>query len=127
MRRAYVLAALIATAAGYVGFFHLLPGADIFLDNGRVSATFKDPNVYGPFLIFPILWLLIAQLTRGIRLFDVARFADPAGRPVLELLTRCMGPFRRLDGGRHRDSGFRHAGSAHARTHRRAWFHRRSC
>jgi len=72
MRRAYVLAALIATAAGYVGFFHLLPGADIFLDNGRVSATFKDPNVYGPFLIFPMLWLLIAQLTRGIRLFDVA-------------------------------------------------------
>ena len=26
LRRAYVIAALIATAAGYVGFFHLLPG-----------------------------------------------------------------------------------------------------
>src|SRR3984885_6097021 len=72
MRRGYILAALIATAAGYIGFFHLLPGTDIFLDNDRVSATFKDPNVYGPFLIFPIVWLLVSLLTRGIRLLDVA-------------------------------------------------------
>ena len=55
LRRGYILAALIATAAGYLGFFHLIPRADIFLDNDRVSATFKDPNVYGPFLIFPIV------------------------------------------------------------------------
>src|SRR5580658_5588994 len=66
LRRSYILAALIATAAGYIGFFHLLPGADIFLDNDRVSATFKDPNGYGPFLVFPIVLLL------GIRLLDVA-------------------------------------------------------
>jgi len=72
LRRGYILAALIATAAGYIGFFHLLPGTDIFLDNDRVSATFKDPNVYGPFLIFPIVWLLVSLLTRGIRLLDVA-------------------------------------------------------
>src|SRR5580692_8507849 len=72
LRRGYILAALIATAAGYIGFFHLLPhAADIFLDNDRVSATFKDPNVYGPFLIFPILWLLIGLLVRGVRLLDV--------------------------------------------------------
>ena len=72
LRRGYILAALIATAAGYIGFFHLVPGAGIFLDNDRVSATFKDPNVYGPFLIFPIVWLLVSQLVRGIRLLDVA-------------------------------------------------------
>jgi hypothetical protein len=71
LRRGYILAALIATAAGYIGFFHLLPGSDIFLDNERVSATFKDPNVYGPFLIFPILWLTIGLLTRGFKLLDV--------------------------------------------------------
>ena len=72
LRRSYILAALIATAAGYIGFFHLVPGAGIFLDNDRVSATFKDPNVYGPFLIFPIVWLLVSLLVRGIRLLDVA-------------------------------------------------------
>jgi len=67
LRRGYILAALIATAAGYIGFFHLLPHSDIFLDNDRVSATFKDPNVYAPFLVFPIVWLMIAILTRGMR------------------------------------------------------------
>ncbi len=71
LRRGYILAALIATAAGYLGFFHLVPYSDIFLDYDRVSATFKDPNVYGPFLMFPIVWLMIRILTRGIRLLDV--------------------------------------------------------
>lgn len=68
VRRAYILAALIATAAGYLGFFHLVPHSDIFLDNDRVSATFKDPNVYGPFLVFPLLMLIISFMTRGVRL-----------------------------------------------------------
>jgi O-Antigen ligase len=67
LRRAYILAALIATAAGYLGFFHLIPGYEIFLDHERVSATFKDPNVYAPFLIFPLLLLIIGFMTRGIR------------------------------------------------------------
>jgi hypothetical protein len=68
VRRAYILAAVIATAAGYVGFFHLIPDYQIFLYNDRVSATFKDPNVYGPFLVFPLLLLIIDFLTRGMRL-----------------------------------------------------------
>jgi len=72
LRRGYIFAALIATAAGYIGFFHLMPHSDIFLDNDRVSATFKDPNVYGPFLVFPIVWLMIRILTRGIWPVDVA-------------------------------------------------------
>jgi hypothetical protein len=68
VRRAYILSAIVATAAGYVGFFHLIPDYQIFLYNDRVSATFKDPNVYGPFLIFPLLLLIVDFLTRGIRL-----------------------------------------------------------
>ncbi len=72
LRRAYILAALIATVAGYIGFFHLLPGADIFLDNDRVSATFKDPNVYGPFLVYPLLLLMLGFLTQGVTLTGMA-------------------------------------------------------
>jgi hypothetical protein len=68
LRRGYLLAALVATAAGYAGFFHLVPHYQIFLDNARVSATFKDPNVFGPFLIFPLLLLMIGLMTRGMRL-----------------------------------------------------------
>ncbi len=71
VRRAYILAALIATAAGYLGFFHLVPNYQIFLDNDRVSATFKDPNVYGPFLIFPLLLLIVGLITNGIRIFGL--------------------------------------------------------
>jgi hypothetical protein len=72
LRRAYIVAALIATAAGYVGFFHLLPGSDIFLFNDRVSATFKDPNVYAPFLIFPLVMLMIEMMTERVRLSALA-------------------------------------------------------
>lgn len=71
LRRAYLLAAVLATLAAYAGFFHLLPGSEIFMDGDRPRATFKDPNVYGPFLIFPLLMLMIGLLTRGIRLFDL--------------------------------------------------------
>jgi hypothetical protein len=93
VRRGYILAALIATAAGFIGFFHLLPGADIFLDNDRVSATFKDPNVYGPFLIFPIVWLLISLLVRGIRLFDVAVLMILLGGLLLSFSRGAWGHF----------------------------------
>ncbi len=79
LRRAYILAALIATTAGYIGFFHLIPRADIFLDNERVSATFKDPNVYGPFLIFPLLLLIIDLLKRGARFSNAAIVAALLG------------------------------------------------
>ncbi len=68
LRRAYLIAALIATVAGYIGWFHLVPWYDIFLLNGRVSGTFKDPNVFGPFLIFPLEMLILGFLTRRVTL-----------------------------------------------------------
>jgi hypothetical protein len=73
MRRGYILAALFATTVGYIGFLHLMPpGTDIFMDNERVSATFKDPNVFGPFLIYPILLILVGLVTDGVRLSNLA-------------------------------------------------------
>ena len=68
LRRAYLLAAVIATVAGYIGWFHLLPGSDSFLLYGRAAGTFKDPNVFGPFLIFPLLMLILGFLTRRVTL-----------------------------------------------------------
>ncbi len=61
----YIVAALIATLAGFVGYFDLIPGAyDIFTLYGRLSGTFKDPNVFGPFLITPLLFLIFQFTTR---------------------------------------------------------------
>jgi len=55
VRSAYITAALIAATAGIYGYF---TEHELFTLYGRARGTFKDPNVYGPFLIFPALLLL---------------------------------------------------------------------
>jgi O-antigen ligase len=66
--KAWTVAALIAAAAGIVGYFGLLPGAhDLFTRYDRASGTFKDPNVFGPFIIVPMLYLLSSALDRPLR------------------------------------------------------------
>lgn len=71
--KGWTLAALVATAAGLVGYFSLLPGAeDLFTRFGRLSGTFKDPNVLGPFLVAPFLYALHVALDRPL-----ARMAGP--------------------------------------------------
>lgn len=64
--QAWVVAACIAVLAALVGYFRLVPGAyELFTRFDRASGTFKDPNVFGPFLVTPILYLLHRMLTRG--------------------------------------------------------------
>jgi O-antigen ligase len=65
---AYVLSAVIASAIGILAYFRAVPGADQFLLYGRVKSTFKDPNVFGPFLILPLMFLVQGSIVRGIRL-----------------------------------------------------------
>jgi hypothetical protein len=73
MRAAYILAALLTATAGIVGYFKIGGEAStLFAPNGRASGTFKDPNVYGPFLILPILFLMQTLLSRGIRPLTLA-------------------------------------------------------
>ncbi|WP_296570640.1 O-antigen ligase family protein [Phreatobacter sp.] len=61
--RAWTLAALIAAVAGIAGYFRLFPGAfDLFTLYGRAKGTFNDPNVFGPFLILPLLVAMQAFL-----------------------------------------------------------------
>jgi hypothetical protein len=51
-----MLAAVVASLAGVIGFFHLIPGlSDSFLRYDRARGTFNDPNVLGAFLVFPAL------------------------------------------------------------------------
>ncbi len=66
MRKAYVIAAAIAALCGTAGYFHLFPGAGMFTLYDRAMGPFKDPNVYGPFLILPALMLLERMLTQRI-------------------------------------------------------------
>jgi len=64
--RAWTAAALVAAVSGALGYFDIPSGAHgLFTVHGRASGSFKDPNVYAPFLIPPFLFLLHGTLTRG--------------------------------------------------------------
>ncbi|SHG53237.1 O-antigen ligase family protein [Ornithinibacillus halophilus] len=67
--KAYTLAALVAVVAGLLAYFQWIPGTELFLKYGRVTAFFKDPNVFGPFLIPPALFALYQASKRDHRLF----------------------------------------------------------
>lgn len=68
LRSAYVLTAILTTLFGLAVYIGLLPGEDMFMWVGRLRSTFKDPNVFGPFLILPALFLIEAMVIRGVKL-----------------------------------------------------------
>jgi hypothetical protein len=71
VRAAYVLTATVISAAGIAGYFNLFPHAhDLFATYDRALGGFKDPNVFGPFLIWPALVVIERMLVRRIRLID---------------------------------------------------------
>ncbi|MCG6857841.1 MAG: hypothetical protein LJE67_07220 [Salaquimonas sp.] len=63
--RAYVVSAVITTMLGIIGYFHALPGFDIFTRYDRAMGAFQDPNVFGPFLVPPSLYLIYGILNRS--------------------------------------------------------------
>ncbi|MDA7948309.1 MAG: hypothetical protein MPJ78_12635 [Hyphomicrobiaceae bacterium] len=61
---ALCFAAMIAALAGMLGYFDILPGArGLFTKFDRARGLFKDPNVYGPFLVPPLLYFLHGMIT----------------------------------------------------------------
>lgn len=60
---AYVVAAVATSLMGIAGYFNLFPGAEMFTRYGRASGVFQDPNVFGPFLVLPAIWLLHGLMT----------------------------------------------------------------
>ncbi len=64
---AWTVAGVVAAGAALVGYFGLLPGtAELFTKFGRAAGTFKDPNVIGPFLTAPAVYMLHLIVTRPI-------------------------------------------------------------
>ena len=59
---AWIAAALATTALGVLGYLGLT--GDLFVKFGRATGGFQDPNVFGPFLIFPFVILVRRGLTR---------------------------------------------------------------
>lgn len=73
--KAWLLSAFLTSLAGIAGYFGLVPGSDMFTRYGRATGVFEDPNVFGPFLILPAIWLVHRTLTGG---FAAAVAALPA-------------------------------------------------
>jgi hypothetical protein len=59
-----VLASLAASLIGLAGYFNLVPHAQDYARYGRATGFFKDPNVFGPSLVFPALYLVHRLITR---------------------------------------------------------------
>ena len=63
---AWTAAAVTTAMLGILGYFKAFPGAEIFTRYDRAMGAFQDPNVFGPFLIAPSLFLLHGILTEKI-------------------------------------------------------------
>jgi O-antigen ligase len=65
---AYLCAAMVAALAGSIGYFDLLPGArEVMTRYGRATGLFKDPNVFGPFLVPALLYVMSRLIEGSIR------------------------------------------------------------
>ncbi len=64
---AMLAASVIAAILGIAGYLGLFPdAAELFTKYGRAAGPFKDPNVYGPFLITGLLASLHLWLARPV-------------------------------------------------------------
>jgi O-antigen ligase len=72
---AWVLAALATGVLGIAGYFRLFPGAEMFTRFDRATGAFQDPNVFGPFLCLPGVYLLHRLLTGNPLKLPVYAFA----------------------------------------------------
>ncbi|WP_271893689.1 O-antigen ligase family protein [Candidatus Phyllobacterium onerii] len=65
--KAYILAAIGTSLLGILGYFDAFPGAELFTRYGRAMGAFQDPNVFGPFLMLPLAWLVHGVLVGNLR------------------------------------------------------------
>jgi hypothetical protein len=64
----YLWATCIAAVCGIIGYFDLIPGAyDLMTRYSRATGLFKDPNVYGPFLVLGVVYAFSLIVTRPPR------------------------------------------------------------
>ena len=66
IERSYVASAIVCALIGILGYFGAIPAADLFTLYDRAKGPFKDPNVFGPFLVLPLVVLTRSILTRPL-------------------------------------------------------------
>ncbi|MCU0886166.1 MAG: O-antigen ligase domain-containing protein [Beijerinckiaceae bacterium] len=68
IRRGMIASAWLAASAGIIGYFNVGGLGQYLTLYNRASGTFKDPNVFGPFLVLPIVFVVQAILLKRIGL-----------------------------------------------------------
>lgn len=66
--KGYLVTAIISVCIGIAAYLQLLPASDLFLMFDRVKSTFKDPNVFGPFLVLPTLFALSLTERKSLKI-----------------------------------------------------------
>jgi hypothetical protein len=79
----YLFAAVAASALGLVALFVAIPGREFIVAEGRLVALFKDPNVFGPFVV-PAALILVEEILTP-RLFRMRRVFKGALLLILAL------------------------------------------
>jgi O-Antigen ligase len=73
--RAYVAGAVLSAAVASLALFVAFPGDELFVTGPRAQGLFKDPNVFGPFLVPAALLLLEeAAAPRLLRVRRMTKF-----------------------------------------------------
>ncbi|MTI17355.1 O-antigen ligase domain-containing protein [Rhodobacteraceae bacterium RKSG542] len=63
----YIAAAVCSAFLAILGYFDAFPGAyDLLTRYGRAKAFFKDPNVFGPFLVLPTCFIIYDILKKPL-------------------------------------------------------------
>ncbi|WP_378942965.1 O-antigen ligase family protein [Mesorhizobium sp. ANAO-SY3R2] len=60
---AWIASAVFTSLLGILGYFGAVPGAEMFTKYGRAAGGFQDPNLFGPYLALPGIYLLYRVLT----------------------------------------------------------------
>lgn len=63
--KAYLVAAIITSILGIAGYFNI-PGFSLFSKFDRASGVFQDPNVFAPYLVAPILFVVHGLMTKSL-------------------------------------------------------------
>ncbi len=102
--KSFAASTVFGALTGIIGYFDIAGTGEIFATYGRSAGTFKDPNVFGSYLILGALYLLQAvMLSRGkIARSRVHLVPRRHIRNLLFILARLGGSFpdRRHDHGR---------------------------
>jgi O-antigen ligase len=79
---AYLAAAVVSAAAACLALLAPYPGSDVFVRGPRAEGLFKDPNVFGPFLV-PAALVLMEEIVAP----RLLRLRQPVKLVLLSLLT----------------------------------------